>query len=93
LRHHSSKRIVDHSQLQCCNVVITTYQTVESEWRKLADNNPSALFSVYWRRIILDEGKKMVHIVLEKVTTPTRTSTAIYFLLHTLISSRLRTIA
>jgi SNF2 family DNA or RNA helicase len=84
---------VDYSQLQYCNVVITTYQTVDSEWRKLAGNRPSVLFSVCWRRIILDEGKLMVHIVLENVTAPKPITTSVQFLLHTLLSSFLRILA
>jgi hypothetical protein len=54
-RHHGSKRITHINELQHCNVLITTYQTLESEWRKSTDVEPLPLFSVYWRRIIMDE--------------------------------------
>ncbi|OCL07433.1 hypothetical protein AOQ84DRAFT_377686 [Glonium stellatum] len=51
-RHHAAKRVTKKPQLDNCDVVITTYQTIESEWRK---GSGSLLFSLYWRRIILDE--------------------------------------
>ncbi|OCL00503.1 uncharacterized protein K441DRAFT_651441 [Cenococcum geophilum 1.58] len=60
-RHHAGKRITKKSQLDNCNVVITTYQTTESEWRK---GSGSLLFSLHWRRIILDEA----HYVRDRST-------------------------
>jgi SWI/SNF-related matrix-associated actin-dependent regulator of chromatin subfamily A3 len=54
-RHHGSQRIVDIEQLRSCNVIITTYQTVEAEWRRSVTTKSPFLFSVYWQRIILDE--------------------------------------
>ena len=46
------------------DVVITTYQTVSSIWRKCKDSADDAksIFSVLWHRIILDEGSYQVHL-------------------------------
>ncbi|KAK8048196.1 hypothetical protein PG994_009926 [Apiospora phragmitis] len=38
------------------HVVLTTYHTVSAEWNTDETKRDSALFSVKWRRIILDEG-------------------------------------
>jgi SWI/SNF-related matrix-associated actin-dependent regulator of chromatin subfamily A3 len=67
-RHHGSQRIVDIEQLRSCNVVITTYQTVEAEWRRSVSTKSPFLFSVYWRRIILDEA----HHVRDRSTNISR---------------------
>jgi SNF2 family DNA or RNA helicase len=54
-RHHGKTRLTDVEELDGVNVVLTTYHTVSAEWKP--DNQPgtSILFSVRWRRIILDE--------------------------------------
>ncbi|KAK4071004.1 uncharacterized protein Triagg1_6371 [Trichoderma aggressivum f. europaeum] len=49
--HHGKSRFVDKSELDGVNVVLTTYYTVSAEWR----TGNSILFSVRWRRIVLDE--------------------------------------
>lgn len=51
--HHGKNRFVDKSELDGVNVVLTTYYTVSAEWK----TGNSILFSVRWRRIILDEGE------------------------------------
>jgi SWI/SNF-related matrix-associated actin-dependent regulator of chromatin subfamily A3 len=56
---------VDHGQnrkrveyLLQHDVVITTYQTLSSAWKKQhSTRSLDTLFSVSWHRIILDEGK------------------------------------
>ncbi|KAF2493310.1 hypothetical protein BU16DRAFT_563473 [Lophium mytilinum] len=54
-RHHSTKRLNNILQLQRPNVVITTYQTIESEWRKGMNSEQSLIFSTRWKRLVLDE--------------------------------------
>ena len=54
------KRVLRIEELSQSHVIITTYQTVESEWRRASHSQPTILFSVRWRRIVLDEG--MAHI-------------------------------
>ncbi|OPB38875.1 alpha-1,6-mannosyltransferase subunit [Trichoderma guizhouense] len=49
--HHGKNRFVDKSELDGVNVVLTTYHTVSAEWK----TGNSILFSVRWRRIVLDE--------------------------------------
>ncbi len=41
------------------DIVITTYQTVASIWRKRSEESKGAdaIFSLKWHRIILDEGR------------------------------------
>ena len=38
------------------DIVITTYDVVSADWRRLADNI-GPLFSTTWRRVVLDEGE------------------------------------
>ena len=45
---------MDLAGLENLDVVLTTYQTLVSEWR--AKKTSSFLFSKHWHRIILDEG-------------------------------------
>ena len=59
-RHHATKRIKTLEELESSDVVITTYQTLVSEFRKHADEL-QLMFSVNWRRVILDEGKPPNH--------------------------------
>ncbi len=54
--HGQSRKGIQY--LQQHNVVITTYQTLSSAWKKQNCNGISdALFSVEWHRVILDEGE------------------------------------
>ncbi|KAH8698038.1 SNF2 family N-terminal domain-containing protein [Phaeosphaeriaceae sp. PMI808] len=54
-RHHGSSRISTIDEARSCGLVITTYQTVETEWRAGMVSESSLLFSVNWQRIVLDE--------------------------------------
>ncbi|KAK4144470.1 SNF2 family N-terminal domain-containing protein [Dichotomopilus funicola] len=54
-RHHGKTRLNDVKELDGINVVFTTYQTVSADWKPANRSAPSILFSVRWRRIILDE--------------------------------------
>ncbi|KAF2129963.1 hypothetical protein P153DRAFT_227886 [Dothidotthia symphoricarpi CBS 119687] len=54
-RHHSIRRISNLDELREYDVIITTYQMVEAEWKKCKSSEKSPLFTAYWRRIILDE--------------------------------------
>ncbi|KAL7916577.1 SNF2 family N-terminal domain-containing protein [Trichoderma velutinum] len=49
--HYGKNRFVDKNELNSVNVVLTTYHTVSAEWK----TGNSILFSVRWRRIVLDE--------------------------------------
>ena len=64
-RHHASKRVLSIEELSSFHVIITTYQTVESEWRRSSQSQPTILFSVRWRRIVLDEGMTLIRIATE----------------------------
>ena len=57
-RHHSKTRLIDTSELDAVNVVLTTYHTVSAEWKAGNGMGRSILFSTRWRRIILDEGER-----------------------------------
>ncbi|KAF1952458.1 hypothetical protein CC80DRAFT_552277 [Byssothecium circinans] len=67
-RHHASRRITAIEQLHGYNIILTTYQTIETEWRMTSSGKPSLLFSLYWRRIILDEA----HFVSDPSTSTAR---------------------
>ena len=55
-RHHGKSRLANASDLEEYLVILTTYQTISSEWSYSSDQQHSLLFSTRWRRIILDEG-------------------------------------
>jgi SNF2 family DNA or RNA helicase len=44
------------------DVILTTYQTVESEYRRI-ENKKGPLASVHWKRVILDEGETRDYIL------------------------------
>ncbi|KAJ4252936.1 hypothetical protein NW762_010842 [Fusarium torreyae] len=54
-RHHREGRLTSTSELAGLNIVLTTYHTISAEWSPLNNSKSSVLFSVRWRRIILDE--------------------------------------
>lgn len=59
-RHHGKTRLNDISEISQFNIVLTTYHTVSAEWKAANGGlEKSPLFSVRWRRIILDEGRKL----------------------------------
>lgn len=41
------------------DIVITTYDVVSADWRRLADSL-GPLFSTTWRRVVLDEGESQL---------------------------------
>ncbi|KAK7908793.1 hypothetical protein PG985_016096 [Apiospora marii] len=55
VRHHGKDRIQSMSELEGVHVVLTTYHTVSAESKTDHTKKNSALFSVIWKRIILDE--------------------------------------
>ncbi|KAJ3535529.1 hypothetical protein NM208_g536 [Fusarium decemcellulare] len=54
-RHHRETRLSSTNELEDCNIVLTTYHTVSADWNTGRGVGISALFSVRWRRVILDE--------------------------------------
>jgi hypothetical protein len=60
--HHGASRTKSAAMLKSNDVVITTYQTLTSEYAAAgSDIGPNAgCFGVYWYRIILDEGHTQV---------------------------------
>ncbi|KAI0058225.1 hypothetical protein BV25DRAFT_1811065 [Artomyces pyxidatus] len=67
VQHHGHGRGKDAAVLQLSNVIITSFQTVVSEYNawqldaELAQSAQmrSALFRVHWRRVVLDEAHKI----------------------------------
>ena len=56
-RHHGKTRLGINDEIDSLNLVLTTYHTVSAEWKAEKTSGKSPLFSVRWRRIILDEGR------------------------------------
>ncbi|KAF5675817.1 alpha-1,6-mannosyltransferase subunit [Fusarium heterosporum] len=54
-RHHREGRLTFSKELATSNIVLTTYHTVSAEWSPSGKAKSSILYSVRWRRIILDE--------------------------------------
>ncbi len=54
--YHGPKRSKNLTGMLEFDIVLTTYDVVAQEWRNL-NNQLSPLFSMNWRRIILDEGE------------------------------------
>ncbi|UKZ61097.1 uncharacterized protein TrAtP1_002369 [Trichoderma atroviride] len=54
-RHYGKTRFTSRYDLDDVNVVLTTYHTVSAEWKNEREAESSILFSVCWKRIILDE--------------------------------------
>ncbi|RFU25005.1 hypothetical protein B7463_g11336, partial [Scytalidium lignicola] len=54
-RHHGKSRLADANELDTVNIVLSTYHTVSAEWKAGKGVASSILFSVRWRRVILDE--------------------------------------
>lgn len=53
-KHHEKQKIRHRDDVNHLNIVITTYQTIASEWRRRHAYR-SPIFSIYWHRIVLDE--------------------------------------
>ncbi|CAG1982698.1 unnamed protein product, partial [Fusarium graminearum] len=54
-RYHGKLRLA-LEELDTVNIVLTTYHTVAAEWKRDGGRRESLLFSVRWKRIVLDEG-------------------------------------
>lgn len=54
-RHYGKEKVTNARELDGVNVVLTTYHTVSTDWKTARTATGSVLFSVHWRRIILDE--------------------------------------
>ncbi|KAI1366205.1 hypothetical protein F5Y08DRAFT_302014 [Xylaria arbuscula] len=63
-RHHRKSRLMRGLNAKYPDVVFTTYQTVQAEY-KFKDRGDSILFRHKWRRVILDEA----HIIRNKTAT------------------------
>lgn len=53
-RHHGKDRVNDFQHIAAMNIVLTTYHTLSADW-KSSDDSRRTIFSVRWRRIVLDE--------------------------------------
>lgn len=54
-KYHGPKRSHDLKRMLECDIILTTYDIVASEWRDLV-KGPKPLYSQSWHRIVLDEG-------------------------------------
>ncbi|PHH81832.1 hypothetical protein CDD82_7766 [Ophiocordyceps australis] len=54
-RHHGKTRLSSPKDATAYNIILTTYHTVAIDLRTGNTRNQSPLFSIFWRRIILDE--------------------------------------
>ncbi|KAF2103369.1 hypothetical protein NA57DRAFT_32953 [Rhizodiscina lignyota] len=71
-RHHSKSRVKTIDDISECHLVISTFETIASEWRR-PSNAKSILFSVEWHRIILDEA----HCIRNSTTATSRAACAL----------------
>lgn len=55
-RHHGKTRVKSVADLASVDIVLTTYHTLASEWRRHSASSPMAMFTSEWFRVILDEG-------------------------------------
>ncbi|KAL5382782.1 hypothetical protein DPSP01_006341 [Paraphaeosphaeria sporulosa] len=58
-RHHGKSRLNTLSDIDSRNVVLTTYHTLSADWQAAKGKGDHIVFSVRWRRVVLDEA----HIV------------------------------
>ncbi|TGJ84976.1 hypothetical protein E0Z10_g3806 [Xylaria hypoxylon] len=61
-RHHAKNRITSFDELRGQHIVLTTYHTVSAEWKGAKNAQSSLLFSVNWKRIIIDEASLLKFI-------------------------------
>jgi hypothetical protein len=54
-RHHGKTRLSKISDLDAVNIVLTTYHTLSADWKSSKSNADHIVFSVRWRRVVLDE--------------------------------------
>lgn len=55
-RHHGKTKLTALSDIDAVNVVLTTYHTLSADWKSCKASENHIMFSVRWRRVILDEG-------------------------------------
>ena len=56
-RHHGKERIDRIRDIEDINIVLTTYHTIAVDWNRWKSSGSHVMFSVRWKRIILDEGE------------------------------------
>lgn len=56
-RHHGKARIHDFHDINAVNIVLTTYHTLSADWKVWNSTGEHVMFSVRWKRIVLDEGR------------------------------------
>ncbi|KAI0861247.1 SNF2 family N-terminal domain-containing protein [Xylaria cubensis] len=54
-RYHGKNRTISFEELHSQNIILTTYHTVSADWKAFKNGQSSLLFSVEWKRVILDE--------------------------------------
>ena len=54
--YHGPNRFKSIQDTLSCDLVITTYNFLATEWKDLG-RAPKPLFSTYWHRFVLDEGE------------------------------------
>ena len=62
--YHGPKRSEDMVSMLSHDIVITTYDVAATEWKSV-NKGPRPLFSVNWRRIVLDEGKLLCPVSIK----------------------------
>ncbi|KXJ88105.1 SNF2 family N-terminal domain-domain-containing protein [Microdochium bolleyi] len=53
--HHGKTRLEEYTTLKRGDIVLTTFHTVSADWKPTNSSHESFIFSLRWRRIILDE--------------------------------------
>jgi SNF2 family DNA or RNA helicase len=61
-RHHGKERLNDIREIDTINIVLTTYNTLLADWNKWKASGSHVMFSVRWKRIVLDEGGFIHHV-------------------------------
>jgi hypothetical protein len=65
-RHHGKNRLTDLCELEAVNVLLTTYHTLSADWKTQETSvEGHFIFSVRWKRIVLDEGR-LLHTPIRK---------------------------
>lgn len=54
--HYGKTRLNNLKDLEGIDIVLTTYHTISAEWNSGMEDEKSMVFSLHWRRIVLDEG-------------------------------------
>ncbi|KAL1633075.1 hypothetical protein SLS56_003146 [Neofusicoccum ribis] len=72
-KHHGKQKVRHRDDVEDVDIVITTYETLSSEWGKRT-TWISPVFSIYWHRLVLDEA----HYIKDR----TRQTAQAIFTLH-----------